>query len=209
MRSLIPLFLFAILAVPSAAEAKVHWLDTHEADVKRYIGPLRTEKLDRKDPYVATVRGTFSFFAPAEYNQRFCGNVEPRPMYKSRKVVNGPVNSDVEYLFARPGRRCGDASQPVKAQSFQIAVGAKYKDYNPFGRAGLTNPHPTHKYKYALIGKGRRAGFRIAESYAKDNYGRLRIEIRRARVRDCIKGFSAFRYADEAQCVAAVTAARN
>lgn len=209
MRRLIPLFLFALLAVPSAAEARVHWLDTNEANVKRYIGPLRTEKLDRKDPYVATVRGTFSFYAPAEYNQPFCGNVEPRPMYKSRKVVNGPVNSDVEFLFARPGRGCADTSKPVKAQTFEIAVGSKYKDYAPFGRVGLAGPHASHKYKYALVGKGRRAGFRIAESYGKDNYGRIRIEIRRARPTDCTKGFSAFGYTDQTQCVAAVTAARS
>jgi hypothetical protein len=201
--------LISLLAVPAAAEAKVHWLETYEKNAKRYIGPIRTEKLDRKDPYVATVRGTFSFFAAHEYKEPFCGNVESRPLYPTRRHRNGPVNSDVEFLFASPGRRCSQRPNPVIAQTFEIAVGSKYADYDPFGRGVLETPHPTHKYNYALIGKGRKVGFRLKDSYGDDNYGRVRIAIRRARTRDCTKGFAAFGYADQARCVKAVTRARQ
>ena len=213
MRRLVPLFvLVSLFAVPAAAEAKVYWLDTYEPNVKRFVGPLRTEKLDRNDPYVATVRGTFSFFAASEYRNPYCGKVEPRPIYKTRRHRNGPVNSDVEFLFADMTRNCSrrlDPSDTVVAQTFQIAVGSKYADYDPFGRGELTAPHPSHKYSYALIGTGRKAGFRLRESRGDDNYGRIRIAIRRARTRDCVKGFAAFGYADEAQCVTAVTTARS
>ncbi len=212
VRRLVPVFLLiSTLAMPAAAEAKVHWLDTHEPKVKRYVGPLRTEKLDRKDPYVAVVRGTFSFFGAAAYREPHCGQVEPRPLYKTPRHPNGPVNSDVEFLFADMTRNCSrrKPNHTITAQTFQIAVGSKYQDYDPFGRPELTGPHPSHKYSYALIGKGRKAGFRLRDSVGDDNYGRIRIFIRRARTRDCVKGFAAFGYADEAQCVAAVLAARS
>lgn len=210
MRRLVPVFLLVLtFAVPATAQAKVHWLDTYEKNVKRFVGPLRTEKLDRNDPYVATVRGTFSFFAASAYREPFCGNVEPRPIYKSRRRANGPVNSDVEFLFASPGRRCASRPDPIIAQTFEIATGSKYADYEPFGRADTNVPHVTHKYNYALIGKGRKAGFRIRESFGRDNYGRIRIAIRRARARDCVKGFAAFGYADQAQCTTAVANARR
>lgn len=210
MRRLIPMFLLiSLFAMPAAAEAKVHWLDTYEKRVKRFVGPLRTEKLDRNDLYVASVRGTFSFFARSAYREPFCGNVEPRPIYRTRRQPNGPVNSDVEFLFASPGRRCATRAEPIIAQSFEIAVANKYADYTPFGRADTSVPHATHKYNYALIGKGRKAGFRIRESFGRDNYGRIRISIRRARARDCVKGFTAFGYADEATCVTAVANARS
>jgi hypothetical protein len=212
VRRLVPVFLLVFLfAVPAAAQAKVHWLDTYEKKVKRYIGPLRTEKLDRNDPYVATVRGTFSFFAASAYNEPHCGVTEPRPIYKSRRRTNGRVNSDVEFLFADMTRNCTkrNKANPITAQTFQIAVGSKYVDYDPFGRGELTAPHRTHRYNYALIGKGRKAGFRLHDSFGEDNYGRIRIAIRRARTRDCVKGFAAFGYADEATCVAAVANARS
>ena len=213
MRRLVPLFvLVSLFAVPAAAEAKVHWLDTHEPNAKRFIGPLRTEKLDRNDPYVATVRGTFSFFDADAYRDPHCGKVEPRPIYKTPRHPNGPVNSDVEFLFADMTRNCSRRLNPdetIVKQTFRIAVGSKYADYDPFGRGELTAPHPSHKYHYALIGQGRKAGFRLKDSFGDDNYGRIRIAIRRARTRDCVKGFAAFGYADEAQCVTAVTTARS
>lgn len=206
MRRLVPLFLFALLAVPSAAEAKTHWLNAYEPDAKRYIGPLRTEKLDREDPYIATVRGTFSVFATTHYNTRPCNVMESRPTYKSPGVRNGRVNSDAEFLFANAN--CA-GTDPAVGQRFQIAVGSKYKDFAPFGRGVLTAPHPSHRYDYALLGKGRKAGFRIPESFGGDNYGRLRIDIRRARQSDCTKGFASFGYADATQCATAVATARS
>ncbi len=92
---------------------------------------------------------------------------------------------------------------------FLIATGSKYIDYSPFGRGALTRPHKSHAYKYALIGQGRKVGFRLRESFAGDNYGRLRIEIRRARSGDCRTGFGAFGYEDQVQRLAAVDAAQS
>jgi len=208
VRRLVPLFvLVSLLAMPAAAQAKVHWLDTYEKRVKRFIGPLRTEKLDRNDPYVATVRGTFSFFAASAYDEPFCGTPDRRPVYRTRRQPNGPVNSDVEFVYAIPGRRCA-TQRPVFGQRFEIATASKYADHKPFGRGNLALPHPTHKYNYALIGRGRKAGFRIRESFGADNYGRIRISIRRARTRDCARGFASFGYADQATCETAVVAAR-
>lgn len=210
MRRIIPLFLLALLALPSAAEAKTYWLDTYEANAKGFVGPLRTEKLDKKVPYVATAHGTFSVFAPAQYKQPYCGRLEPRPVFKSPKRPNGPVNSDVAFLFANTDRSCARSglSQSVMGQTFQIAPASKYRDSRPFGVGTLTAPLASHKYNYAVIGAGRQLGFRIPESYAGDNYGRIRLNIRRARARDCVKGFSAFGYVDEASCLKAVAGAR-
>jgi hypothetical protein len=210
VRRLFPFLLLALLAVPSAAQARTHWLDTYERNAKRYIGPLRTETLDRNDPYVATVRGTFSIFDAGAYKLRYCGKAEPRPIYRSPNRRNGPVNSDAEFLFANDVMRsCAAGETGISGQRFQIAVGGRYVNYDPFGRGPLTAPHPSHRYKYALIGQGRKVGFRIPETNGADNYGRIRIEINRARASDCTAGFAAFGYLDEAQCVAAVAAARS
>ena len=213
MRKLVPFLILAMLAVPSAAEAKTYWLDTYEPKVKRYVGPKRTQLLDKRDPYVAVVRGTFSFFDRSEYKAPHCGETESAPIFPTPKRPNGPVNSDVEFLFADMTRNCSRRKNvsPITAQTFQIAVGRKYSDYDPFGRGELTAPHPSHSYKYALIGKGRRVGFRLLDSFGEDNYGRIRIRIRRARSADCLSpgGFTAFGYADEAQCLTAVSAARS
>ncbi len=209
MRRLIPLFLLAMFAAPSAAQAKVHWLDTYEPVTKGFVGPKRTEKLDKKDPYVAIVRGTFSFFERAAYRGPYCGITEPAPTYRSRGTKNGRVNSDVEFLFADMGHNCSRRNNnPITAQTFEIAVGRKYKDYDPFGVGELTAPRANHAYRYALIGRGKRAGFRLYESFGKDNYGRIRIRIRRARSGDCTKGFASFGYADVTTCQAAVAGAR-
>ena len=208
MLRIVSFCLFAFLAVPSSAHAKTYWLDTYEANTRGYIGPMRTQVLDRNDPYVVTARGTFSFLASAEYRGPFCGAVEPAPIYLSPRRRNGPVNADVEFTFADVNRNCSRRNNnPIVPQRFTIAVGSKYRDYRPLG-AVLTAPTASHRYRYGLTGKGRRVGFRMAETYGKDNYGRIRIDIRRARASDCQVDFAAFGHADAPSCVSAVSAAR-
>ncbi len=47
------------------------------------------------------------------------------------------------------------------------------------GSGRRTRPNRTHRYRYRVQGLGRPLRFRLLDSYAVDNYGQLRITVRR------------------------------
>jgi hypothetical protein len=209
-RLIIPLALAAMLLVPAGAHARTVFLDTHDRGRDRYIGPVATETLVRGAPYVATVRGTFSYYGRGEYRKRFCGRPERAPIYRSRGVRNGRVNADAEFIFAEQIANCGRRGNTAVENSFQVRTGRAYRELARLG-APITAPRADHTYQYALVGEGIRARFRLPDRIAGDNYGRLRISLRRATAADCAGGnFAIFGYTDEATCVAgtAIPAAR-
>lgn len=193
--------LIALLAAP-VAHARALWLDAYDPGSDPYAGPVKSQKLLRGVPYVAKVRGTFSFFERAQFKDPFCGHTERRPIYPTPHRPNGPVVGDAEFLFADTAPNCARRSSPLTATTFQIATYRRYRDLVTMG-GQLQAPRRDHVYRYAIIGRGRPARFRLADDFTKDNYGRLRITIRRATARDCAgQRFRNWAYPDEAACVA-------
>ncbi len=154
-------------------------------------------------PYKVAVRGTFSLFSREEIRGSICGTPEPKPIYASRGRPNGPVVADAEFLFADVSRNCGRRPNAQTASTFQLKTAAAYVNATPIGGVGDA-PKPNHAYTYAVKGAGKLAHFRLIDDFTKDNYGRLRITITRARAANCAGlGFANWKYATEAECVAA------
>ncbi len=198
-----------VLVFPSAALAKTHFLDTYDRGKDAYSGPLKTERLVKQVPYKAKVRGTFSLFSAEALRAPFCGTSEPKPIYRSKRQINGPVVGDAEFLFADLSKNCAKRKNPQTATTFEIRVRSTYKNLAPIGGVGEA-PNANHVYTYALLGKGRFARFRLFDRFTKDNYGRLRIKISRATPADCANGgFANWKYVDEATCVVATIGANT
>jgi hypothetical protein len=197
-----------LAATPAVAAAETVVLDTYKPrTVKgKYIGPVATKaKLTRGKPYIATVRGTWSYLDTSK--EMLCGAPEPRPIYPTRAkgVRNRQAVADAEFYFAQRAPDCADPTKIVeRAVRFEIATARLYnRTPVPLGPP-LTAPTPTHAYSYAMLGAGRVARFRIPDTDLFDNYGRLRIRVRAATAQDCATfGFAALGFADDASCVAA------
>jgi hypothetical protein len=200
------LALTALLALPGLAHAKPYWLDTYDAHKDAHAGPVKTLELTRGIPYVATVQGTFSFFDRSTWKDKteFCGTTERRPLYPSPHRPNGRVNGDAMLLFANTSARCAKFPSPYTATTFEIAVAKKFRQLTPLGGEPSV-PAADHRYRFALLGAGKVARFRLYDQFTLDNYGRLRIVIRRARARACTgTGYLAWGFTSEAACMAAV-----
>lgn len=203
-RAVLTAVLVAASAItPAAAQANVHFLDSYDRGGDPYAGPLQTERLTRNVPYRVAVRGTFSLFSRDEIKGPICGRTEPRPIYPSKGRPNGAVVADAEFLFADVSKNCSKRPKALTASTFQLKTSTAYRRPTPIGGVGDA-PKPNHSYTYAVKGAGKLARFRLADSFTKDNYGRLRITIARARARDCANnGFTNWKFVDEASCVAA------
>ncbi len=160
---------------------------------------------------MATVRGTASFFSSELYTDRCGSEPAPRPIFPSRARQNGLVGFDPEFLFAEPRfvRQCAEPNPPFTIENFQVNTRFGYRHPMLLGPA-LTAPRASHRYGYALVGRGARPKFRAADRITKDNYGRFRIASRRARPADCSNGeHLKFRFLTETECVAATRRRRG
>jgi len=196
-----------ICAAPAGAATKPLWLETHDVRKNtstKVVGPVKSRSLlATGKPYVATVKGTWSYYEVKAY--RTCGKPERRPTYRSPSVDNGRVGSDAEFFFADRSAQCrlrgGRALAP--GIQFRISLGGAYQRILPLGPA-LTRPTKGHIYRYPLRGAGKRAGFQLLDNKPKDNYGRLRILVRAAKAHECAaNGFTAFKFMTEGECVLA------
>ena len=195
----------ALALAPAAASANTVFLDAYEGGRDGASGPVKTQRLTDDVPYIATVRGTVSFYG-LEIWRRACGQPLRRPIYPSRGRPNGRVGADAAFVFANWRRVCRTVDRPLGAAVFlQVATNrsGRYTD------AQLLDGFPTrarrdHTYRFAVRGAGRQAKFRLRDAVTSDNYGRLRIVTRRARPDEC-SGTRWFRFgfADEAECVVA------
>jgi hypothetical protein len=205
LRRVIPLALIGAALVPAGAQAETRYLDAYDRGRDGYAGPLRmVAPLQRGRPYVALVRGTASFFMSGSYSAR-CGRPLARPIFRSPGRRNRAVGIDSEFTFAVPAnvRRCRPVP-PYRNASFQLRTKRSYHDPYPLGPA-LTAPTRSHAYRYPMMGHGVRPSFRLRDPNTRDNYGRFRITVRRARAVDCANsGFAGFGFASEADCAAAV-----
>jgi hypothetical protein len=204
------LLLVAVVAVvpalgPATASAQTQtlFLDSRDPGRDQYTKPVTTQKLRAGTPYVVNVRGTVSFYKWNK-SQVACGTAEDQPIYKTRRVRNGIVGADAEFVFAEKAagcdrrRRAGN-SLPETWLGFQVSQGRRF-----FKLSLLTptpTPRPDHAYDYAILGYGTRAKFRLRDVNTRDNYGRLRLRLRRATATDCTGGRQAvWGFATEAEC---------
>lgn len=161
-------------------------IDSNERRDDGAAGPIRTERrLQRRARYLVTVQGTLSYYPQPMWltppaGQVVCGRAETRPMFPSPGQPAGPVGFDAETMFALPTRpaHCGRLALPSAWRNFQLAVGRRFT--HP-GSGRRTRPTRTHRYRYRVSGLGQRLRLRLVDSDTTDNYGRLRVSVRRLR----------------------------
>jgi hypothetical protein len=151
--------------------------------------------------YVATVRGSVSFYAAIDYIALqapfhvMCGVPERAPMFSSAGG-SGKVGTDAEFIFALPliARSCAHARLPRSYANFQANLGHGWSHPSVLSRQTLVKPSRSHTYEFALTGAGQPVSFRLVESDPRDDYGSLRIYLRPAVPGDCLgHGSQAFR----------------
>lgn len=157
-------------------------------------------KLARKHLYVATVRGSVSFYEAVDYVaiqapwQIMCGAPERAPMFSSAGG-SGRVGNDAEFIFALPvvGRSCASVRLPRPYANFQTNVGQGWTHPNVLSRQTLLGPSRSHTYEFALTGAGKPVSFRLNDPDTRDDYGSFRIYLRNAVTGDCAgSGHGAF-----------------
>lgn len=161
-------------------------IDSNERRDDGAAGPIRTERrLQRRARYLVTVQGTLSYYPQPMWltppaGQVVCGRPEPRPLYPSPGRPNGPVGLDAEMMFALPTRpaHCGRLDLPTPWKNFQVATGSRFT--HP-GTGRRTRPNRTHRYSYRVQGRGRPLRLRLLDSDATDNYGQLKVVVKRLR----------------------------
>lgn len=210
-------------AVPAAAMAKptppapslptAHIsLDSYHDWSRAYTPPVSTPfKIPSGAYYVATVDGSFSYYAAINYGvpQRpwkiVCGTPGSSAKYRGAGG-GGRVGFDAEFVFARPWtkNKCLKAHLPVRWGNFQMNAGEGWHHPMLLGSVP-TAPRPGHTYSYAIVGQDRRANFRLRDVYVRDNYGLLNITVRPATGSDC-SSYTAFGFATQSACATAVAA---
>ena len=168
--------------------AQTLMLDSYEARADGAADPVSTSRrLTRVGTCLLTVRGTLSFYPKAEWLApppplAVCGRPEARPRFPSPRGLLGPVGFDAETIFALPTtpERCARLAVPRPWSNFQVAVGTRFVHPRRLP-ARASRPDRPHEYRYHVRGRGRPVRFRLLDSQATDNYGRLRITVRRAR----------------------------
>lgn len=161
-------------------------LDTYESRADGAAGPVRTQRrLQRRARYRVTVQGTFSFYPESIWlmpptGQVVCGTPEASPMFTLPGQPTGPVGFDAETMYALPTTRahCDRLKLPRPWKNFQMAAGGRFT--HP-GSGRRTEPSPTHRYSYRIRGLGRPLRLRLIDSEATDNYGMLKVTVRRVR----------------------------
>jgi hypothetical protein len=149
-------------------------------------------KLARKRLYVATVRGSVSFYESVDYVaiqapwQVMCGAPQRAPMFSSAGG-SGRVGNDAEFIFALPlgGRSCAKTRLPQPYTNFQANLGQGWTHPSVLSRQTLVKPSRSHTYEFALTGAGKPVSFRLIDTDTRDDYGSFRIYLRNAVSGDC------------------------
>lgn len=162
----------------AASRTETLVLDSHEGTSDGAAGPVTTTRPLADRRYSVTVRGTFSFYGPEAWAvpAGVCGVPEPRPLLPGG-APSGPVGFDAETIFALPATQasCARVRLPRRWANFELALGRGWGHPRSAVRAGR------HAYRYVVRGRRRRARFRLVDSFAADNYGRLEITVRALR----------------------------
>lgn len=163
--------------------------------------------IPRGADYVATVSGTFSYYAARAYGhfthkeQVLCGTPESAPEYSGSAGGTGPVGFDAEFVFARPwvSGRCARAHLPVRWGNFEMANATHWRHPTILGDLPSA-PSAGHTYYFAVVGENRPVKFRLADVYPRDNYGILRIQLAPATTAVCQANYRAFGLTSPTQC---------
>jgi hypothetical protein len=134
--------------------------------------------------YTLQFTGTFSAWDPYYWGQYgTCGGKpEPKPMFPSIGIGNGPVGEDPFYWFAFPGgpatKTFPCAKTILKTPSadtfwkYSLNGGSAFAGYGP-----VPPYNPEHTYTITLVGRGHPLILQQLDDYAVDNRGRIKIEI--------------------------------
>jgi hypothetical protein len=200
-------------AVAAASTTIDHFaLDSYHAWNRKATPPARSRVRLKSALYVATVQGTFSYYAAINYVAPqapwtiLCGTPESAPQFGSAGG-SGKVGFDAEFVISRPWlpEPCAQAKLPVHWINFQMNPGTGvWAHPTALNLSTPPAPTPTHTYEYAVTGrKGHRVGFRLSDIDTRDNYGSLSIALRPATPEDCTgTKYAAFGLSSEAECVA-------
>ena len=176
-------------------------LDAYSPTRNFVTPPVSSEsKLGRNRLYVATVRGSVSFYESVDYValqapwRVMCGATQRAPMFSSAGG-SGRVGNDAEFIFALPlvSRSCAKTRLPQPYTNFQANLGQGWKHPNVLSRQTAVEPSRSHTYEFALTGVGKRVSFRLIDPDTRDDYGSFRIYLRSAVTGDCAgRGHGAF-----------------
>ncbi len=209
------LALACVLPVSSAAAESFSErplvLDAYSPTRKPFTPPVSSRsKLAPGHLYVATVRGSVSFYEAVDYValqapwRVMCGTLQRAPLFGSAGG-SGRVGNDAEFIFALPlvGNTCVNTRLPRSYTNFQANAGQGWEHPSVLGRDMPVRPSPSHTYEFALTGVGKPVSFRVLDPDTRDDYGSFRIYLRNAATGDCAgRGHSAFGLSDKA-CLAA------
>jgi hypothetical protein len=207
----------AVGAVPAAASAASTTianvvLDAYDASSAPATTPVSSRApLAKGRLYVATVKGTISYYAAINYValqppwSTMCGTAKGAPMYPSAGG-SGPVGNDAEFIFAQPTAKatCEAGKLPAHWFNLEMNDGSGWKHPPTLSARPLAAPLASHAYSYPLVGHQKAARFRLADSDTRDDYGSFRISVRTATAADCAgERYKAFGTTTPAACVAA------
>jgi hypothetical protein len=187
-------------------------LDSYFGWDRHYTPPVATSLDLRRDHYaVATVSGTFSFYAALNYAvpQRpwtvVCGSPERSAQYQGSLGGDGPAGLDAEFIFARPwtAKECASAHLPIRWPNFQINDGTGWGHPKILGTLPIA-PTTSHTYSFAAVGHNQRLRFRLSDIWTRDNYGLLKISLRPATTADC-SSYQAFGFRSSSSCMGALS----
>jgi hypothetical protein len=188
-------------AAAKSASGRPLVLDAYSPTHKMFTPPVSSRsKLARDRLYVATVRGSVSFYESVDYVaiqapwHVMCGAPEGAPMFSSAGG-SGRVGTDAEFIFALPlvGPSCANAMLPRPYANFQANLGQGWEHPSLLSGQTLVKPSRSHTYEFALSGAGRPVSFRLIDTDTRDDYGSFRIYLRTAVDGDCSgHGYQAF-----------------
>lgn len=183
-------------------------LDSYFRWNRPYTPPVSSSiVIPSRADYVATVSGTFSYYAARAYGhfihkeQVLCGTPESAPKYSGSAGGTGPVGFDAEFVFARPwvSAKCRRAHLPVRWSNFEMTTDTHWR--HPTILGGLPSaPSAGHTYSFAVVGDNRPVKFRLADVYPRDNYGILKIQLAPATTAVCQANYRAFGLTSPTQC---------
>jgi hypothetical protein len=199
----------AAATTPQAANPRTLRLDAYSPGLLGHTQAVYDGGLINKALYVATVQGTISYYAAIDYLapqapfQVMCGTPVGAPQFGSAGG-SGKVGNDAEFIFAIPSvTTCASVQVPRPWLGFQIHDDGFWTHPDVLSAHPLTRPTRTHAYEFALVGHGNPVGFRLSDPDTRDDYGSLRITVRRALPSDCGGDrFRVFGLRSRAACVA-------
>jgi len=168
---------------PPPAMNEVFWIDSYSTSMDMGVVETSATVLKEGIEYTVTVEGTFSFWAPEQWNYGYSGTPEPEPIYPSPDTINGQVGVDSEFTFAIPNGRSlvGESRQNTEAMPWLLfsVTGDTFETFfDPVPvESGMT---PGHLYTYKVVGAGLPLHVLIMDDFDRklpNNYGRLRVEI--------------------------------